>query len=32
MLNFDNFKYNTTSLPSDADERKKFYEQLEQEF
>ena len=32
MINFDHFKYNKASLPADADERQKFYKQLEHEF
>jgi len=31
-MNFDHFKYNKASLPSDADERQKLFKQLEQEF
>lgn len=32
MLDFDHFRYNRASLPTDADERKKYYKQLEKEF
>lgn len=32
MLNFDHFKYNKASLPTDANERQKLFKQLEQEF
>jgi hypothetical protein len=32
MINFDHFKYNKASLPTDADERQKFFKQLEHEF
>ena len=31
-MNFDQFKYNKASLPKDAKEQQKFFEQLEQEF
>jgi hypothetical protein len=32
MINFDHFKYNKASLPTDANEKQKFFKQLEQEF
>ena len=32
MINFDHFKYNKASLPTDAAERQKLFKQLEQEF
>jgi len=32
MMNFDNFKYNKASLPTDVSERTKFLKQLKEEF